>query len=46
MTEMDKKFEVECKLCPIEYKCTKRKYDCPFFMEGFYVKDFDPMAED
>lgn len=28
---------MECSKCPIEYKCTKRKYDCPFYMDGYDI---------
>lgn len=32
---------MKCSECSIEYKCTKRSYDCPFYMDGY-----DIMKED
>lgn len=28
---------MKCSECSIEYKCTKRSYDCPFYMDGYYI---------
>lgn len=28
---------MKCSECSIEYKCTKRAYDCPFYMDGYLV---------
>lgn len=32
-----KQLVMKCSECSIEYKCTKRSYDCPFYMDGYYI---------